>query len=163
MSCRLLLDRLVWKRSGRHPLTQWEYRYLLLPARKMLKNRGLRPSSIQGRPGGPRRRDEGGSTTCHAVAERRRINHQLSGSYPQFRFPRRNYASRRQLLLLKLLGSPALSDERAAPVKVVNTPTSWAKPEPLCVERAAQLPAERISNIRATRLQLRCACRALGQ
>src|SRR6266516_7070824 len=31
--------------------------------------------------------------------------------------PRRNYASRRQLLLLKLLGSPAPSDERAAPVK----------------------------------------------
>ena len=141
MSCRLLLDRLVWKRSGRHPLTQWEYRYLLLPARKMLKNRGLRPSSIQGRPGGPRRRDEGGSTTCHAVASEggSAVNY-LSAiasakadkpstfrKLPAFSLPRAKLRLKKQLLLLKSLGSPALSHERAAPVKVQTEQHRWRR------------------------------------
>ena len=81
---------------------------------------------------------------------------------PAFSLPRAKLPPRGQLLLLKLLGSPALSDERARTGKSVNGTTSWAKVEPLCFERAAQLPAERISNIRAIRSRPRFACRDLA-
>jgi len=56
------------------------------------------------------------------------------------------------------VGSPALSDERTRAGKSVIETTPWAKAEPLCFERAAQLPAERISNIRAIRWRPRSAC-----
>jgi hypothetical protein len=61
------------------------------------------------------------NSTCGLLNETEStISYQLSSlrHYPHFRFPKRNCAQRRQLLLVKLLGSPALSDERAAPLKM---------------------------------------------